>query len=197
MATKQRIRSVLDDTKHQYYTIRKSSVRPKQLEIHLLNDISSDAFEYDGLFYRLGNIPNSITSVRVLLGSLGGCCETAFAIVHAIQTCRVPVHIIVLRASYSMGAIIALSGASLTIAPGAFLMFHNYSQSHVSGKGLEFVDGANHWHKHWIKEYERLCHPFLTKAELKRLTTDRDLYIDYDDPTLVDRIDRHFYPSEE
>ena len=117
--------------------------------------------------------------------------STGFQLINAIKECKPGVDIIVDAGCYSMGAIIAIAGKSLTMNPGTFLMFHNYSTVEV-GKGLEVRDAINHFYEHFHRHLATIAGPFLTKQELELLRKDNDLYVNYDDKDLHKRIGRPF-----
>jgi ATP-dependent protease ClpP protease subunit len=90
-----------------------------------------------------------------------------------------------------MGAIMALCGDDLSIAPDCYIMFHDYSgESH--GKGEETAMYVNNYRKMFKDRFTRLCKPFLTQKEIDRMFNGEDIYIQHDDPLLETRIKRHF-----
>ncbi len=129
--------------------------------------------------------------VIIEINSGGGRIDIGMMIVNAIKNCKAHVKCKVVHPSYSMASIIALSGDELEICDYSFLMFHNYSTG-ARGKGGEFIEGALSTDKYITAMFYDACQPFLTMAELKKLSRDQDIYIHYDDPTLSKRQRRHF-----
>lgn len=129
--------------------------------------------------------------VELYLANYGGQCSTGFQLFNAIKACQARVNVTVDAPCYSMGAILALSGNSLILQPGSFLMFHNYSSVEM-GKGTELHKAVTHYHKHFHKHLGNVCGPFLDKKELDELKRDNDVYVSYYDANLEKRIKRHF-----
>ena len=130
-------------------------------------------------------------TVTMYLANYGGICSTGFQIVNAMKQCKAGVDVIVDAPCYSMAAILAVSGKSMTMNPGTFLMFHNYSGGD-QGKGKERLDATMHFYEHFHKHLKTIAAPFLTAKELNMLRKDQDIYIDYDDKDLQKRITRHW-----
>lgn len=134
--------------------------------------------------------------VTLDLSCPGGSCEIGFNIVQAIQSCACPVHVHVRYPTYSMGAIIALSGSSLTFAPHSFIMFHAHSSS-THGKAPDIEMERKAFIKIHDARFKSICCPFLTPGEVNKIFKGQDLYIHHDDAGLQARLDRHFIkPSE-
>ena len=155
-----------------------------------LSESIENNFKYTDLLHTLRHI-KADDEVRIYMANYGGQCSTGFQLVNAIRECKAPVHMVLDAPSYSMGAILALSGKSLTMNPGTFLMFHNYT-SFDMGKGAELHMAVNHYFDHFHRHLKTICGPFLTNKELRHLQKDNDLYISADAPDIKDRIKRHF-----
>jgi ATP-dependent protease ClpP protease subunit len=155
---------------------------------------SPDTFEDSKQYEELCHIFRSCTqndSVIMYIRSFGGSCHAGQGLINAMADCQGFITCIVDQPSYSMGALLALSGHHLVMHTDTLLMFHNYSSA-TEGKGKELVDGVHRTEKWLRQQQEHCCYPFLTKGELKRLSNDNDVTIHYDDPTLQARIERHF-----
>lgn len=157
--------------------------------IYLSENVESN-FQYVKLLDTLRRVKKDDT-VTLYLANYGGLCSTGFQIVNAIKECQAGVDIVVDAPCYSMAAILAVSGKSLTLKPGTFLMFHNYSGGDY-GKGKERLDATVHFYDHFHRHLKEVVSPFLTTAELERLRNDQDVYIDFYDKDLKKRIERHF-----
>ena len=148
---------------------------------------TSEYFELIQFFYSVG--PND--KVTLLLGGRGGSVDTGTQLAHAIKNCPCGVDILVHSNCYSMHAILALCGASLSMQPETFLMFHNYSGGQI-GKGGELHLAIKEYDKHSKALDKHLCFPFLDKKELEMISNDQDVYVHESDKDLKKRIERHF-----
>lgn len=146
--------------------------------------------DYDDLFKILPSI-NRKDSVTLKISSPGGCCAVGFSLFDRINALECLVEVIVTYPSYSIGAILALCGDSLTLEPGAFLMFHDYSTG-TRGKGNEISKNAEAYGKYFNYKFNAVCQPFLTKKECEKILNGQDLYIYWDDDNLNKRLERHF-----
>lgn len=177
------------DEEAKKFIIMKQPVTQHAVVIYLSEQIENN-FAYVELLETLRNA-DANDKVLLYLANYGGLCSTGFQIVNAIKECECGVDIVVDAPCYSMGAIIAVSGASLTMNPGTFLMFHNYSGGDY-GKGKERLDATKHFYDHFHRHLERTCAPFLDKKELEALKNDNDVYVSADDKYTGKRIKRHF-----
>ncbi len=156
----------------------------------IINEITHDISDYKPL---LKILREADKDDRILLeiNSGGGSCRTGYHIARAMEECAAP---ILVRVSYncsSMAAILALAGDRLEMAPGSTLMFHNYSAGNM-GKGAELVEGIQQQAAQLSKLMEHYCFPFLTEAELEKISHDKDVYIREWDKNLKARMKRHF-----
>ena len=149
--------------------------------------------DYDDLVTELANIDEK-DSVVVHLNCPGGDCAIGFFLIDQLINLPCPVHMVVEYPTYSMGAIIALCGNKLTIRKGSYIMFHDYSGG-TDGKGEESYLYTTNYRKVFKERFTLLCKPFLTQFEINKMFKGEDLYIHYDDPSLSDRIKRHFKPT--
>ena len=109
-----------------------------------------------------------------------------------IQNLECKVDVVVPYPTYSMGAIMSLSGDSLEIKPGGFLMFHDYSSGIARSKGNEIFKQTESYIETFTYKFNKICQPFLTKKECEDILNGKDLYIKWNDPMLETRIKRHF-----
>ena len=167
-----------------------SSVEINKHHIYLSNSIENESLEYFELL-KLLNEAHPTDQLYLHLANFGGACHTGMMLAHAIRNCAATAIVIVEAPCYSMGAIIALSGLALVMRPGTFLMFHNYSTVE-SGKGGEVKAAVTEYSRHFVASIKYFCTPFLTTKEIKTLQKDEDIYIHADDPTLPNRLTRHF-----
>lgn len=119
-------------------------------------------------------------SVRLYLNTHGGDVASGLALIQAMQDSEATVTTILNPQAYSMGALLFLAGDVLVARPNGILMIHNYS-SGLSGKGNEQaaeVAALNTWFEEVLRN---VCHPFLTRAELKAVLHGRDLWLHYAD----------------
>ena len=138
-------------------------------------------------------VPRFSSSDRVLLyiNSPGGRVDVGVSIINTLNQCPAPITAVVEGPSYSMASVIALACDDLLMLDNTFLMFHNYSTISY-GKGAELMSSMHHNDRHMGKLMDDVCYPFLTKAELKKIKNDQDIYIYDDDATLDKRKARHF-----
>lgn len=158
--------------------------------IQLGRNIGSDPAEYFELVQFLYNVPEKDT-VTLLLGGFGGDTDVGAQLVHAMKNCPAPLTVVVHSNCYSMHAILAVCGDALMMQPKTFLMFHNYS-CRTSGKGGELVQGVAESARNSIEFDQEFLAPFLTKAELRKISNDQDVYVHQSDSDLKKRIERHF-----
>ena len=178
-----------DEFPTEMFKVITSSISQVHHKIYLSESIDRH-FHYVDLIDKLMSAgPND--KVTLYLASYGGYCNTGFQIINAIKECKPGVDIVTIGECYSMGAIMALSGKSLKMLPGTFLMFHNFSGNRA-GKGKESLDAAVHYYNHFHEQMARVCGPFLTRTELDDLKHDKDVYINSTDRGLHKRIKRHF-----
>lgn len=171
------------------YWVKSNVVTSKQLDLHIHGGI--ECYEdYDGLVKEISSASEN-DSVIVHLNCPGGACSVGFWLIDHVISMPCPVQMVVHYPTYSMGAIMALCGDNLEIAPDAFLMFHDYSGG-SEGKGEEMHQHGTHYRRFFKERFSRLCQPFLTKKEVDRMFKGEDIYIQWDDPTLPARIARHF-----
>jgi len=178
-----------EDEDDKKFIILKKSRTLIDYTIHLSEHIENN-FAYVELLETLRGATKD-DSVTLYLANYGGLCSTGFQIVNAIQECECGVDIVLDAPSYSMGAIIAVSGASLTMNPATFIMFHNYSGGDY-GKGKERLDATKHFYEHFHKALKQVAAPFLTPKELELLRHDNDVYVSCDDRDIHKRLKRHY-----
>lgn len=146
--------------------------------------------DYDKLLAALSNISEK-DAVTLNISTPGGRCDIGFNLFDRIRALPCTVDVVVPYPTYSMGAILALSGHSLKINPGAFLMFHDYSTGN-RGKGNEIFKSTEAYGEVFNYRFNAACQPFLTKKECEDILQGKDLYIKWTDSSLEQRIKRHF-----
>lgn len=172
-------------------TIIKKEVKSHEYSVYLSEDISHSVLKYADLIHLLRYEVNADDTVNIFLSNYGGSCDTATAIINAINSCSGTVTAIVSSACYSAATLIALSCDKLVLADHSFLMMHNFSNTYLGKAGEIKAEVAN---------TEKLIHglmqsiyaPFLTKAEINAILNDKDVYIHWNDGSLDERIERHF-----
>jgi len=146
--------------------------------------------DYDAIFKLLPTLKEK-DSLIVKLNTPGGCCSVGMELIDAIQAVPCPIHCIVTYPTYSMGALLALCGDHLTIADDSYIMFHDFS-SGMSGKGGDMKLYLDNYREAFVKRFNKLCLPFLSKKESAAMFNGKDIYIHDTDPSLPDRMKRHF-----
>jgi len=126
----------------------------------------------------------------------GGRCDVGFALIKAISSVPCIIKCVVTAPTYSMGAMLAICGDHLVMEEDSYLMFHDFVLhdfgSGMSGKGGDTALYVNNYREVFIKRFNKLCTPFLTKKESANMFKGKDIYIHDNDPTLQERIKRHF-----
>lgn len=171
------------------YEVRTKPKEGKEYKISIWDNIESYE-DYEGLFKTLNDITDKDTVVLEVMSS-GGRCDIGYVIYNRIKELPCRVDVIVPYPTYSMGALLALSGHSLVIKPGAFLMFHDYSTG-LSGKGNELLKQTGAYNEVFKYRFNNICQPFLSKKECEKVCEGKDLYITWKDTTLIKRLERHF-----
>ena len=166
-----------------------SAKTSKTLNVFIRGGIE-DFEDYDDLIEQLGKVSeNDVVNVR--LNTPGGDCSIGFWLIDQFMALPCPVHMIVEYPTYSMGAIMALCGDTLTFAPNTYIMFHDYSGG-SKGKGEETYQYSVNYRKVFKDRFTRLCKPFLSQSEINNMFNGKDIYIHNDDDTLKQRLERHF-----
>lgn len=171
------------------YEIISTPNEGKHYEISIWDEIESYS-DYDKLFEELNKITKA-DRVTLYVSTPGGRCDVGFTLYDRI--CSVPaiVDVIVPYPTYSMGAILALVGDSLTINPGAFLMFHDYSTG-ARGKGNEIFKSTEAYKETFEYRFREVCQPFLSEKECTSILNGQDKYIKWNNKQLKTRMGRHF-----
>lgn len=159
-----------------------------------LYDEIGEFSEYEDFIVAMGNY-NEDDRVVIYINSPGGRTDVGASLINTIRNCKAHVTCVVEEPSYSMAAIIALTGDDLVMYPNTYLMFHNYS-TYTSGKGQELTQYTNNLNRHYNITMQRYCMPFLSKSEITKILEDGDVYVYADDvynkTSLDKRIGRHF-----
>lgn len=158
--------------------------------VDLSDTISPELKNYKDLFKVFRKATDSDVII-MRLTNLGGACHTGYRILQEMQDSDAYIVVYVINEVHSMASVLALAGNELHLAPGAMMMFHNYSGIHM-GKGGEVASAIEHERKHYYKLDELHCYPFLTKKELQKIRDDNDVYIHQTDKDLTTRIAKHF-----
>lgn len=134
-------------------------------------------------------------SIILEIGSPGGDFDIASLIIRAVQNSKADVFAEIVLPSDSMAALLAVCCVDLRMNEGTYLMFHAYSTG-FNGKADEFIQYANHNHRQSKRMMDKWSSPFLTQEEIESLWQGKDIYIHDDDPTLQERIKRHFVTTD-
>ncbi len=161
-----------------------------EYNIYLSDEVEHGSDKYIEILKLLDDAEEN-DKVTIHLANFGGSVHTGFRVAHSIKNCSAPVTMLISAPCYSMGAILAVCGASISIMPGAFLMFHNY-HTHTGGKGGELKMQLDEFNKHFEHALKYFCSPFLSTKEIKQLIKDEDLYIHSTDKDFKTRLKRHY-----
>lgn len=171
------------------YRISSKAMEGKEYVISIWDNIEEYS-DYDDLRDDLDKIGKK-DKVTLNVSSPGGRCDVGFDLYERIRALESVVDVVVPYPTYSMGAILALSGHSLKVLPGAFMMFHDYSTG-SKGKGNEIFKQTEAYKRAFEHKFNSICQPFLTEKECTDILNGQDLYVNWDDKDLEKRIKRHF-----
>lgn len=118
--------------------------------------------------------------IHIHLNTPGGMLSTGVQILNAINVCPGLVVTHLEGEVCSMGSLIFLAGHEMIAYDHCLLMFHNYSGG-VFGKGHEqraALDASEKW---FTSVQDKVCYPFLTKAELKKIKDGQDIWMQHDE----------------
>ncbi len=159
-------------------------------EVELYGDLQPDLSKYTLLFSKLRSALDT-DLITIHLTSPGGSVLVADRIRGILQSS--PAHSIVYvhEEAGSAAATIALSGRDLVITPGSYLFFHDFSYGveNEHNRLLKTVEVTHDCENYKVHEQYT---PFLTKKEIAGLQEGKEVYIKWDDPTLLSRTKKHF-----
>ncbi len=164
--------------------------RSTHYKFSIVNEITSNIEDYAPLLEILATADKT-DKIELHINSGGGSCRTGYHIARLMHDCKAQIEVVVSYNCSSMAAIMAISGNGLLMAPGATLMFHNYSAGNI-GKGAELIQSVQQQALQLSKLMEHYCAPFLTEAELDKINNDKDVYVHAWDRNLKARMKRHF-----
>ena len=155
---------------------RQSPIR--EVSYYLCGDILEPQY-YTELFYTLRTASDT-DLIYLHLNSSGGDFNTGLQIINNILASEARVATILEARAFSMAALIFLCGDKLIVHDNCQLMFHIYSGS-FAGKGNEQQAEVIAVGKWFEKVMARICIPFLSEAEIGRILTGSDLWMDSDE----------------
>lgn len=162
---------------------------------NLLNEITGSQWHlYEDIEREMKCLDEDDTLITNI-NCCGGRIDMGQFLYNALKKCKAHKIMRVTAPSYSMAAVLALAGDDLVLEKHSWLMFHNYSGSSY-GKGNEQERHVEAYGKYIRGFFADICTPFLTKKEMERVFAGEDLYIHWDDPSLQQRIARHFKKSK-
>lgn len=144
--------------------------------------------DYGEIFTELEKA-NEKQNILIRVNSPGGAVDTGMAIINAIKDTSAHVVCSVEYPSFSMGALIALSGDFLICRPHTYLMFHDYNHA-VQGKGTDLFKSNEAFNQYYKSIFIDTCHPFLTLKECDAVLSGVDKYVHASE--MHKRITRHF-----
>lgn len=161
----------------------------EQIEVELY-DVIEDFEPYGDLIDLLGSARTKDT-ITIKINSGGGRIDVGWMIVNAIRESDAHVIARIVYPSYSMASLIAMACDDLVMDRHSLLMFHNYHGG-SDGKGAELIENLTTSDQYIKDMFQDVATPFLTTKEMRHIGQDRDVYIQYNDPTLEARIKRHY-----
>lgn len=123
---------------------------------------------------------NSSDTIIIFLNSYGGDVQTAIAIINAIRSSEANVISCLESKAYSAASLIFLSAPKYIVTPNSSFMIHNYSQM-IFGKGSELESQIEFQKKYFKKLYKDIYGGFLTDAEISKVLSGADIWMDSDE----------------
>ena len=149
-----------------------------QVSYYLCGELQAPQY-YTELFYTLRTAAET-DLIYLHINSPGGDFNTGLQIINNMLASEAHVVTVLEARAYSMAAFIFLSGDELIVHDNCQLMFHIYS-GYFSGKGNEQQAEVIAVGKWFEKVMARICIPFLSEAEIGRILTGSDLWMDSDE----------------
>ena len=149
-----------------------------QVSYYLCGELQAPQY-YTELFYTLRTAAET-DLVYLHINSPGGDFNTGLQIINNMLASEAHVVTVLEARAYSMAALIFLAGDKLIVHDNCQLMFHIYS-GYFSGKGNEQQAEVIAVGKWFEKVMARICIPFLSEAEIGRILTGSDLWMDSDE----------------
>ena len=150
----------------------------RQVSYYICGELKEPQY-YTELFFTL-RTASETDLIYLHLNSPGGDFNTGLQIINNIAASSARVVTILEARAYSMAALIFLSGDELFVHDNCQLMFHTYSGI-FAGKGNEQQAEVIAVGKWFEKVMARICIPFLSEAEIGRILTGSDLWMDSDE----------------
>ena len=150
----------------------------RQVSYYLCGEILEPQ-HYTEMFHTL-RTANHTDLIYLHLISSGGDFNTGLQIINNNIASEAHVVTILEARAYSMAALIFLAGDKLIVHDNCQLMFHIYS-GYFAGKGNEQQAEVIAVGKWFEKVMARICIPFLSEAEIGRILTGSDLWMDSDE----------------
>ena len=150
----------------------------RQVSYYLCGEILEPQ-HYTEMFHTL-RTANHTDLIYLHLNSSGGDFNRGLQIINNIIASEAHVVTILEARAYSMAALIFLAGGKLIVHDNCQLMFHIYS-GYFAGKGNEQQAEVIAVGKWFEKVMARICIPFLSEAEIGRILTGSDLWMDSDE----------------
>ena len=149
-----------------------------QVSYYLCGELQAPQY-YTELFYTLRTAAET-DLIYLHINSPGGDFNTGLQIINNMLASEAHVVTVLEARAYSMAAFIFLSGDELIVHDNCQLMFHIYS-GYFAGKGNEQQAEVIAVGKWFEKVMARICIPFLSEAEIGRILTGSDLWMDSDE----------------
>ena len=161
----------LDEEPYKLFTTSKTA---QEHSVYFSGEVVSPS-AYDDLSHLIRHMATE-DSIRLYLNTPGGDMEAGLALIQAMRECKGDVTTVLNVQAASMGALLFLAGRHRVAPANGLLMFHNYSGG-ISGKGNEQVaelSAVTAWFEEVMID---VCHPFLSRKEIRFVLNGRDLWI--------------------
>lgn len=172
------------------YDAFEDSIQLRQLHFYLSGPIEEPE-RYTEMVHQIRSASQN-DLVHIHLNTPGGMVATGVQIINAIESTEATVITHLEGEVCSMGSLIFLAGHQMIAYQHSMLMFHNYSGG-VYGKGHEQKAALEASEKWYSMIQDKICYPFLTKAELKRIKDGQDLWLHHDEVAKrLEKLQKHF-----
>lgn len=160
------------------YGAFEESLQVRQLHFYISGIIEQPELYMEMIHQIRSATPNDV--IHIHLNTPGGVLSTGVQIINAINTCQGLVVTHLEGEVCSMGALLFLAGHQMVAYDHSLLMFHNYSGI-AFGKGHELKSALAATETWYDTIQEKICYPFLTKVELKRIKEGQDIWMQHDE----------------
>lgn len=167
-----------NEEKVKMFSVFEQSVTSKYVCFYL-NGVIEDPQNYAEMIHRI-RMASANDVIEIHLNTPGGELDTGIQLINAMKSSAAHIITVLDSRAYSLGTLIFLSGDEYQVHDHCTMMFHNFS-SQTYGKGNEQQSELDMLLKWFNKLMHRICHPFLSAEEIKRILKGEDIWLDTDE----------------